>query len=211
MRYPKGISALFVETAGCYFGLPGVDPWDILRDARLYTGSAPVVAHPPCQRWGRFAKGSMTKQDWTPGDDDGCFASALASLVRCGGVLEHPAHSLAWKAFDIPKPPPVGWLEYAPGRWTCEVEQGHYGHPARKKTWLLAFGSRPLELIWGPAPQRLPAKRLAERGYESARRCGVVANMSTRQRQRTPHEFRDLLIRIARGCALKSSTKGKAK
>ena len=28
------IAALFVETDGCYFGLPGVDPWDVARDAR---------------------------------------------------------------------------------------------------------------------------------------------------------------------------------
>ena len=34
------IAALFVETNGCYFGLPGVDAWDEKRDARLYAGSA---------------------------------------------------------------------------------------------------------------------------------------------------------------------------
>ena len=29
------IAALHVETDGCYFGLPDVDPWDIVRDARI--------------------------------------------------------------------------------------------------------------------------------------------------------------------------------
>ena len=195
------IAALFVETNGCYFGLPGVDPWDITRDARLYLGDMPVVAHPPCERWGRFAEGSMTKKTETTGDDGGCFFAALHSVIRCGGVLEHPAHSKAWAAFGIPRPPKSGWLHIKEDMWTCEVEQGHYGHPARKKTWLFYVGSRrPPELIWGPAPQRLPARRLAERGYESARRCGIVANMSTRQRQRTPHEFRDLLLSLADAC-----------
>ena len=42
------IAALFVETGGVYFGLPNVDPWDEERDARLYDGPWPVVAHPPC-------------------------------------------------------------------------------------------------------------------------------------------------------------------
>jgi len=28
------IAALYVETDGCYYGLPGVDPWDAARDAR---------------------------------------------------------------------------------------------------------------------------------------------------------------------------------
>ena len=192
------IAALYVEKNGCYYGLPNVDPWDIERDARLYQGPFPVVAHPPCERWGRFSEGSMTKKTETTGDDGGCFAAALASLRRFGGVLEHPAHSKAWDAFGLPKPPAKGgWLRIGFAEWTCEVEQGHYGHKARKKTWLLAVGPKPPELIWGPAEQRLPAKRLAERGYESARRCGIIANMSSRQRQRTPPEFRDLLLSIA--------------
>lgn len=191
------IAALYVETNGCYFNLPSVDPWDINRDARTYQGPHPVIAHPPCERWGRFAEGSMTIKNKVAGDDGGCFKAALESLTRWGGVLEHPAHSKAWAAFGIPTPPKAGWLKvWNTDVWTCEVEQGHYGHPARKKTWLLA--ARPPELIWGPCEQRLPAKRLAERGYESARRCGIIANMSSRQRQRTPPEFRDLLLSIAR-------------
>ena len=36
------IAALFVETGGCYFGLPDVDPWDEARDARLYAGPHPA-------------------------------------------------------------------------------------------------------------------------------------------------------------------------
>lgn len=192
------ISALYVETNGGYFGLPAVDPWDVNRDARLYAGPWPVVAHPPCQRWGRFSEGSMTKKDQVTGDDGGCFAAALASLRRWGGILEHPAHSKAWAAHGIPAPPAAGgWLQVGWSEWTCHVEQGHYGHPARKATWLLFVGPRPPDLIWGPAEQRLPVKRLAERGYESARRCGIIANMSSRQRQRTPHEFRDLLLALA--------------
>lgn len=192
------IAALFVETNGCYFNVPGVDPWDITRDARLYPGPHPVVAHPPCERWGRFAAGSMTRKDQVPGADGGCFASALHSVILWGGVLEHPAHSKAWDFFQLPIPPSGGgWFTVSGINWACEVEQGHYGHPARKKTWLLYHGPKPPDLIWGPAPQRLPAKRLAERGYESARRCGAVANMSSRQRQRTPAAFRDLLIDLA--------------
>jgi len=29
------IAALYVEKGGCYYNLPGVDPWDEERDARL--------------------------------------------------------------------------------------------------------------------------------------------------------------------------------
>lgn len=27
------VAALYVETGGCYFGIPNVDPWDEPRDA----------------------------------------------------------------------------------------------------------------------------------------------------------------------------------
>jgi hypothetical protein len=195
------IAALFVETGGCYFGLPNVDPWDKARDARLYAGPLPVVAHPPCERWGRFDKGSMMKQDRTPGDDDGCFAAAYNAVIRFGGILEHPAHSKAWPAFCLAKPSNKGGWIRADFGWTCEVEQGHYGHKARKKTWLFATGVKPPELIWGHSGQRLPQKRLGQRGYESARRCGVTANMCSAHRQRTPIPFRDLLIQIAENCS----------
>ena len=47
------IAALHVEYRGVYAGLPDVDLWDRDRDARTYAGPWPVVAHPPCARWGR--------------------------------------------------------------------------------------------------------------------------------------------------------------
>lgn len=192
------IAALFVEKNGIYFNVPGVDPWDEARDARLYEGNAPAVAHPPCERWGRFANGSPLKKGYTPGADEGKFKSALGNVNRCGGVLEHPKDSKAWDAFNLVKPPREGgWVPSGIG-WCCQVEQGHYGHKARKATWLYFVGNRkPPELRWGKCEQRLPAKRLAERGYASARRCGIIANMCSAHRQRTPMEFRDLLISLA--------------
>ena len=99
------IAALFVETDGCYFGLPGVDAWDEKRDARLYAGPWPVVAHPDCKRWGRFWHGSTRKpHQFKLGDDGGCFEAAFRAVNKFGGVLEHPADSHAWRAFGILKP-----------------------------------------------------------------------------------------------------------
>ena len=37
------VSALFVETGGCYFGLPHVDPWDEQRDARHMLVRVPLL------------------------------------------------------------------------------------------------------------------------------------------------------------------------
>jgi hypothetical protein len=98
------IAALYVETGGCYFGLPGVDPWDEVRDARKYAGPHPVICHSPCQRWGRFWHGSTRKpHQFKLGDDGECFEAAFKALKRFGGVLEHPAHSKAFDAFSIRK------------------------------------------------------------------------------------------------------------
>lgn len=146
------IAGFFVETDGAYFGLGGVDPWDIERDARKYNGPHPVVAHPPCQRWGRYWHGAPNKPNqYRLGEDGGCFAAALTAVRNYGGVLEHPAHSHAWKWHGIATPPNTGgWVKADEfGGWTCHVEQGHYGHMSRKATWLYAVGTERPELKWG--------------------------------------------------------------
>lgn len=87
----RQVAALFVETGGAYFGLDGVEPWDRTRDARTYAGPHPVVAHPPCERWGRYWGGApLTSPRLRLGDDGGCFATALHAVRLFGGVLEHP-------------------------------------------------------------------------------------------------------------------------
>src|SRR5688572_8945642 len=94
------IAALFVAEDGPYVGRPGVDPWTESRDARLYTGTAPVVEHPPCGTWG-FAARAKGKV----GNDGGCFAFAVETVRRVGGVIEHPRGSEAFKQFGLPIPP----------------------------------------------------------------------------------------------------------
>lgn len=201
------IAALFVETGGAYFGLPDVDPWDEQRDARKYSGPAPVVAHPPCQRWGRYATGAPNKpKQYRVGEDGGCFAAALTAVRNYGGVLEHPKDSKAWPFFGLTTPPTSGgWVKADQfGGWTCCVEQGHYGHFSRKATWLYAVpNGAPLpELTWGSCGQRIHPRALELYGYEKARRIGMMAMVGgkdkTRIRNATPPEFRDVLLQIAR-------------
>lgn len=199
------IAALYVEPDGAYYGIEGVDPWDEARDARLYAGPWPVVAHPPCQRWGRYSENHPIKgKIATTGDDGGCFAAALASVRRWGGVLEHPADSKAWAHFGLATPPKAGgwvWADFQ-GGWTCHVEQGHYGHLARKATWLYACKADLPSLIWGPGAQRIHPRALELHGYEKARRIGMMAMVGgkdkTRIRNTTPDAFRDVLIAMAR-------------
>ena len=136
------------------------------------------------------------------GDDGGCFAAALSAVRRYGGVLEHPEASHAWRWFGLCPPPRHGGWMVADwiGGWTCCVEQGHYGHRARKATWLYAVGGDVPSLTWGPSE----AEIRIDDGFHSteerrrAVKTGAVQRMSKRERLMTPEPFRDVLLAMAR-------------
>lgn len=190
------IAALFVQTDGCYFNIPGVDPWDEKRDARLYDGPHPVVAHPPCQLWGNMAFVNYTR--WggdhnRPGNDGGCFYSALKSVEKWGGVLEHPAFTRAWEEYGIPKPEKEGWTKTGSNEYICEVWQSAYGHQARKRTWLFYSGqSQPPEMNWAKISGTHQIGFHDQRGKDRNK-----PTISGKKASATPIAFRDLLIQIA--------------
>lgn len=194
------IAALFVEEGGTYFGIPDVDPWPESRDARLYAGPWPVIAHPPCARWCKLAGLVEHRYGIKRHEDGGCFASALASVRRWGGVLEHPAYSDAWWTFSLPRPPPSGgWVRGIDGGWACHIEQGAYGHRAPKPTWLYAHGVPSLpSLRWGPSGASARLNSWYTGNDESERRTRVEFMDSKGERSATPPAFRDVLLEIAR-------------
>lgn len=202
------INALFVETDGVYFNHPKIEPWDITKDAKTCTNGAPAIAHPPCQRWGRYwSGGPSAKVRRKLGDDDGCFAFALDYVMENMGVIEHPEASHAWKKFGINKPPRNGGWIYAfdkYGFWTCCVEQGHYGHKARKATWLFFAGHhKPKDLIWGKSHNgnniRVDTGFRSKEAAKAARAQAdykPIKRLSEKERLGTPIAFRDLLIEL---------------
>lgn len=208
MNDALAVAALFVLPAGPYSRIADVDAWDEQRDARRYAGPLPVVAHPPCERWGRYWHGGPSARvRRVKGDDAGCFAAALAAVRKFGGVLEHPAASSAWEAFGLCAPPRAGgWVNADfEGGWTCCVDQGHYGHRAQKATWLYAAGVTLPLLKWGKSSNRI---RLDDRFHSAEERrrsirTGICQRLSKRQRLETPEEFRDLLLSIARSVVAK--------
>lgn len=191
------VAALFVEEGGAYYGLKGVDPWPESRDARLYAGPWPVVAHPPCHLWVNFASLNFKRyggEHNRPGNDGGCFASALASVRRWGGVLEHPAGSRAWAAHGLPPPRGRGWQACGGGEWSrdgewvAEVWQSAYGHRARKRTWLYAVTRNPPDL------DRRAIRGVAQVGWFDR----IKPSLGKREASATPPAFRDVLLSIAR-------------
>ena len=202
------IAALFVQEGGSYYGIEGVDPWPESRDARTYLGPHPVVAHPPCQRWGKFWAGSPSHIAKTgirkvKGDDGGCFESALASVRKWGGVLEHPWGSHAWPHFGIHKPHREGgWIKADEfGGWTCCVEQGKYGHWMRKPTMLYAVDTHLPELRWGKTEPQYPQWAIDRYGLAKVKRMGEIAlrggGTDSSPRIYTPAPFGELLISMA--------------
>ena len=222
--HPLTVAALYVTTDGAYYGLEGVDPWDEKRDARLYDGPYPVVAHPPCAAWSRLAGFREAVHGYKRGEDGCCFEAALASVRKWGGILEHPAYTDAFKHFGLPRPTVrEGWTLDTHGGASCYIEQGRYGLPVKKATWLYAYGVELPELRWGwtrdsdgdPTNQgehggidawhdkfkgrreswiaKAPNKSVVDRDGDRRNRPSHLGLTST-----TPPIFRDALISVAR-------------
>ena len=194
----RPVAALYVEPDGPYSNLEGVEVWDEARDARTYAGPHPVVAHPPCSRWCRLAGLVEARWGHKRGSDGGAFSAALSSVRRHGGVLEHPAYSDAWKAYGLPAPPTGGgWASDIYGGWSCYVEQGRYGHVAKKATWLYAVRVELSSLDWGMIPDGESSALVSWCGNH-VRDGEVRPRVGKEAAARTPVPFRDLLLSMAR-------------
>lgn len=130
------VAVLFARKDSVYKSLPGCDVWDIERDARLWPGGLPIVAHPPCRTWGRlrhFAK--------APEGESELALWVIEQIHKYGGVLEHPAGSLLWATANLPKPGEVDERGF-----TLWISQFWFGHRADKPTWLYVSGLIPADL-----------------------------------------------------------------
>lgn len=198
---PGYIAALFVQSDGCYADDPLVDAWPVERDARMYNGPHPVVAHPPCQRYGNLGRANYARwggEHNRPMNDGGCFAAALAAVNCWGGVLEHPAFSMAWDVYNLGKPTNCEWTPSGIG-WVCEVWQSAYGHKARKRTWLYwrGFGTEPFDLRWDR-----PTGTHQIGFYDQRGKAANKTTLSKREANATPLEFKEELLRLARHSAI---------
>jgi hypothetical protein len=195
----RTVAALYVDPNGVYSGLPNVEVWDETRDARTYAGPHPVVAHPSCQKWCQLAPLNASRIDgYFVGDDGGCFAAALNAVRAFGGVLEHPAESYAWPAFDLPRPRPWSWQRsLLDDAWVTEVSQVAYGHEARKRTWLYCVGVTPPVLDWR---EPRASKQVSAFGLTRAAgsRWSYATALDKGKSSYTPPAFRDVLLQMAR-------------
>lgn len=187
------IAALYVEKNGTYSEIEGIEIYDEARDAMTYCGPYAVIAHPPCNLWCKMAPVNQARYGGTHnliGNDGGKFAHALACVRNFGGILEHPADSIAWKCFGLTAPQKGKWsrCNTHDNAWVCEVSQSAYGHKARKRTWLYCvLPLQPRDLNWDSPDGEMICGHIARYKKKS---------LSKKQASATPRAFAKALIDI---------------
>jgi hypothetical protein len=179
------VAALFVRADSVYKRMPGVDCWDAERDARLYAGPWPVVAHPPCRLWGMMKHYSNAD----PAEKQ-LAIYAVEQVRRFGGVLEHPAHSRLWLESGLGGPG-SGVDEF--GGQTISLNQFAWGHKALKPTWVYVVGCTvvPTMAVEVGSPKYCIA-RCTQRKH--------LKHVTHAEREMPPPPFAAWLVEIARRC-----------
>ena len=171
------VAILFAAVRSIYHHLPNLLIYDAHHDARHFTGSLPVVAHPPCRTWSKYLRHQAKSPDLSTEQSLGKWAVEI--VIRNGGVLEQPAGSLLWKACNLPMPaePANPWL------YTIYVEQQWFGYATRKPTWLLIAG--------------VPRCYLPPMPFNLVKAHKDRRNLSSAGRSRTMKSFAEWLCQIA--------------
>lgn len=168
------VAALFVRADSHYKLMPGVDAYDVSRDALSWCGGCPVVAHPPCRAWGRYRAVAKPR----PGERE-LAVWAVRMARRFGGVVEHPLSSGLWSE--------VGCLSHGVrddfGGVLIPVHQSWWGHRAEKATGFYVVGPVPT------MPDTLNGGCLVS-----------VERMGRAERERTPPELASWLVEVAATC-----------
>lgn len=195
------VAVLFARCDSIYKTLPGCDVYDIERDALTWPGGVPVVAHPPCRSWGRFAHMAKPR----PGERE-LAPWAIEQVRHWGGVLEHPQGSRLWPELGLP--PPGARDSF--GGWTLPIMQHWFGHRAAKATFLYVCGIEPGQCAaprfkLGHATHVIAQGRQARpdlgRGRLKKGVPGWRPEVTPREREHTPTALAEWLVELARNCA----------
>jgi hypothetical protein len=84
------------------------------------------------------------------------------------------------------------------GGWSCHVEQGRYGHAAKKATWLYAFNTELPALRWGSQLDTESKAPVSWCGNHLRGKPNDRPRVAKKAASATPLEFRNILIGLAR-------------
>jgi len=194
------VAALFCRFDTVYRLFPGVDVFDMERDALNWSGGCSVIAHPPCRLWSRLAHMSTA-----PETERELARWAVQQVRRWGGVLEHPAWSTLWVYQGLPLPGKRDSF----GGWTLPVVQFWWGHEAMKSTFLYIVGVEPrnipvMPLVLGEAPRVCGTSGRRRDGSRQSRR----PELTKAAREATPYAFARWLVELAGLCNTGQSPMG---
>ena len=182
------VSVLFTCKDSYYHQMEGVECYDIQRDARTFTGSTPVVAHPPCRAWGKLKHFARPRLD-----EKELAIWAISQIRKCGGVLEHPSGSSLWPHLNLPTGRNID--QY--GGWTLKVDQLWWGHEARKTTLLYICGVKPSDIPDYPITWTLPNGIIST---SKGKARNKLPEISKKLREKTPPDFAEWLVKLATLC-----------
>ena len=174
--------SLFVRADSAYKKRPQWDAYDASRDALSYSGTDPLVCHPPCRSWGRLSHMASNVRE----GEAGLALFSIDKIRQNGGILEHPSGSRLFGTHL----PDVGETDEH-GGFTIEIDQYDFGHVAHKRTKLYICGIDKAEL---PV---LPPRDLTIHYCEKGKRRSIAGNVkdTTRctqyQREYTPEKLID--------------------
>ena len=184
------VAALFVRADSVYKTIPGVDCYDIDRDARTWPGGCPLIAHPPCRSWGRLRQFAKPRED-----EKELGPWAVAQVRQLGGVIEHPAESTLFVHCRMPRP---GQFPDEFGGWTLAVDQFIFGHRAEKATWLYVVGCEPDDLPHMPIRGGSPPHCI-----RPTKAYPRLPSVTKAEREHTPPALALWLVDLARRCVVR--------
>jgi hypothetical protein len=152
------VTVLYVDEKSLYKSDSRFDCWDLYRDARLYTGKAPIIAHPPCRLFSKLhglSTAASTKMDLA--------YRSIWHIQTYGGILEHPKSSKLWDIMNLP----TGLQIDKFGGFTLCVDLHWFGADVRKPTLLYICGIRQKDLPSIPISFDMPKKRVDQLRYGS--------------------------------------------
>ena len=202
------VAALYtLPLSSPYLAIEGVDCWPAERNALLYQGPWPVIAHPPCAPWSRAVAHQLVP---SLAQHLALAKSAVLQVRRFGGILEHPARSMLWDVMSLPYPKwyhakaVAGPLVDEWGGWTIEVQQRDWGHRLRKRTWLYVVGVSQTRVAMALPPRREGAERKlgsirVDKRSGRVWRRGISGELGAAERKRTPPAFAEWLVELAFG------------
>ena len=171
------VAILCAARKSVYHAMQGIEVYDVIRDARTFTGGMPVVAHPPCRGWSAKCRHQAKPE---PGEMElGIWC--CNQVKQWGGVLEQPAWSHLFVAAGLPTP-----MHRIDDLWTIQVEQYWWGFPTPKPTWLCFSHIDPVDI---QLPFRLRVSGSLQVKFKQ---------LSSRKRSMTTPKFAEWLVDVAR-------------